>query len=88
MSEESTQKFYLELSEIYDSDESLEHEKVVALIRVALEKGAKGKMGVFTVCDMLAVVRNTTLKMVEGKDASFESILEDFSPEKRNKTLH
>ena len=88
MSEESTQKFYLELSEIYDSDESLEHEKVVALIRVALEKGAKGKMGVFTVCDMLAVVRNTTLKMVEGKDASFETILEDFSPEKRNKTLH
>ena len=88
MSEESTQKFYLELSEIYDSDESLEHEKVVALIRVALEKGAKGKMGGFTVCDMLAVVRNTTLKMVEGKDASFETILEDFSPEKRNKTLH
>ena len=45
-------------------------------------------MGIFTVCDMLAVVRNTTLKMVKGKDASFETILEDFSPEKRNKTLH
>ena len=88
MSEESTQKFYLKVSKVFDGDESLEHEKIVALLRVALEKGAKGKMGVFTVCDMLAVVRNTTLKMVEGKDASFETILEDFSPEKRNKTLH
>ena len=88
MSEESTQKFYLEVSKVFDGDESLEHEKIVALLRVALEKGAKGKMGVFTVCDMLTVVRNTTLKMVEGKDASFETILEDFSPEKRNKTLH
>ena len=88
MSEESTQKFYLEVSKVFDGDESLEHEKIVALLRVALEKGAKGKMRIFTVCDMLAVVRNTTLKMVEGKDASFETILEDFSPEKRNKTLH
>jgi len=88
MSEQTTQEFYLKLSKLFDKDESKEHEKIIALIRVALEKGAKGKMGIFTVCDMLAVVRNTTLEMVEGKDASFETILEDFSPEKRNKTLH
>ena len=88
MSEQTAQEFYLKLSKLFDKDESKEHEKIIALIRVALEKGAKGKMGIFTVCDMLAVVRNTTLEMVEGKDASFETILEDFSPEKRNKTLH
>ena len=88
MSEQTAQEFYLKLSKLFDKDKSKEHEKIIALIRVALEKGAQGKMGIFTVCDMLAVVRNTTLKMVEGKDASFETILEDFSPEKRNKTLH
>ena len=88
MSEQTAQEFYLKLSKLFDKDKSKEHEKIVALLRVALEKGAKGKMGIFTVCDMLAVVRNTTLKMVEGKAASFETILEDFSPEKRNKTLH
>ena len=43
MSEESTQKFYLKVSKVFDGDESLEHEKIVALLRVALEKGAKGK---------------------------------------------
>ena len=66
MSEQTTQEFYLKLSKLFDKDESKEHEKIIALIRVALEKGAQGKMGVFTVCD----------------------VLEDYSPEKLNKTLH
>ena len=88
MSEKTTQEFYLKLSKLFDKDESKEHEKIIALIRVALEKGAQGKMGIFTVCDVLAEVRKTTLNMVAGKDASFENLLEDYSPEKLNKTLH
>ena len=99
MSEQKAQEFYLELSEMFDDNKCLEHEKIIALIRVALEKGGQGEMGVFKVCDVLAKVRSTTisnkcfiksntLKMIAGKKASFDTILEDFAPEKSNKTLH
>ena len=87
MSEQKAQEFYLELSEMFDDNKCLEHEKIIALIRVALEKGGQGEMGVFKVCDVLAKVRSTTLKMIAGKKASFDTILEDFAPEKSNKTL-
>jgi len=88
MSEQKAQEFYLELSEMFDDNKCLEHEKIIALIRVALEKGGQGEMGVFKVCDVLAKVRSTTLKMIAGKKASFDTILEEFAPEKSNKTLH
>ena len=45
MSEQKAQEFYLELSEMFDDNKCLEHEKIIALIRVALEKGGQGEMG-------------------------------------------